>query len=339
MRHFRIFLIILGISLLLPGCGKKHDFIIQGQIEGIGMRTVTATYYSGGGLKRVSTMAMDNKFALKGEAPRPTLVTLALSDGTPLATLIAENGDKLTVTGDLAAPLAIKSEGNSESEDISEWVNDNASVIQSRNAEAINKAVAEWVGKHRSSKASTALMVTYFQTPGYERLADSLMTLLSSGARAPEVVQNFTGVLSSQLGEAASMEVPGLYLYDSTDSVINFNPHQSKALLLCFMNDSRTARDSVGAQIRRLMASYPDARFKAVEISTAADSASWRNSIAGDSATWRLTWAPGTIASASIRKLAIPRMPFFIVADSAGTQIYRGASITAAAAVIDKKFK
>ena len=235
--------------------------------------------------------------------------------------------------------MAIKTEGNSESEDISEWVNDNASVIQSRNAEAINKAVAEWVGKHRSSKASTALMVTYFQTPGYERLADSLMTLLSSGARAPEVVQNFTGVLSSQLGEAASMEVPGLYLYDSTDSVINFNPHQSKALLLCFMNDSRTARDSVGVQIRRLMASYPDARFKAEEISTAADSASWRNSIAGDSATWRLTWAPGTIASASIRKLAIPRMSFFIVADSAGSQIYRGASITAAAAVIDKKFK
>lgn len=338
MKNLLISLIALT-AILITGCGKKENFIIQGEIAGMGAQTVTATYYSAGGLKRVSVMGLGDKFALRGEASRPTLVSLSLSDGTILGNVIAENGDKITLRGEMSKPYEIKVDGNGDSEDMARWVNENATILESRNAVAINESLAKWVGKHRSSKASTALMVTYFQTPGFEHEADSLMTLLSSSARAQDVVQNFTGVLSSQLGNSASMEIPVLYLFDSTDSVMPFSPRRTKAMLICFMSDDRGARDSVGRQLRRLVRAYPSDKFQTLEISTASDSATWRNSISGDSALWRLTWAPATIASSSIRKLAIPRMPYFIVADSAGAQIYRGSSITEAAATVDRKLK
>ncbi len=326
-------------ALVTAGCSKKKNFIVQGEITGIGSQTITATYYTAGGLKRVSAMALGDQFALRGEALRPTLVSLSLSDGTVLGNVIAQNGNKITLKGDLAKPYEIKVSGNGDSEDIARWVNDNAAILESRNAAAINESLSKWVGKHRSSKASTALMVTYFQSAGYEREADSLMSILSSSARAQDVVQNFTGVLSSQLGNASSMEIPVLYLFDSSDSVISFSPRRTKAMLICFMSDDRGARDSIGRQLQRLITSYPSDKFQTLEISTASDSASWRNSINGDTAKWRKTWAPATIASSTIRKLAIPRMPYFIVADSAGQQIYRGASITAAATAVDRKLK
>jgi len=334
-----LFLFIAVAALIITGCSKKKNFIVQGQITGIGAQTVTATYYADGGLKRVSVMGLGDQFALRGEASRPTLVSLSLSDGTPIATLIAENGDKITLKGDISKPFEIKVDGNGDSEDIAEWVNANASILESRNASEINRSLAQWVGKNRSSKASTALIVTYFQASGFEHEADSLMSILSSSARAKEVVQNFTGVLSAQLNEAATMEIPSLYLYDSTDSVITFSPRRTKAMLICFLSEDRTARDSVSRRLHKLYGEYPSDKFQALEISTAADSSAWRSSISGDSAKWRMTWAPATIASSAIRKLAIPRTPYFIVADSAGTQIYRGASITAAAATVDKKLK
>ncbi len=330
---------MLCALLLLSACSKKRHFSVTGDIEGVGSQLVIATYYTAGGLKRVSSPAIDGKFSLRGEATRPTLLTLALSDGTRLATMVVENGNKMELQGDLTKPYEIEVGGNSESSDIASWVRDNAQALQNRDAAAINSSLAEWVGRHKGSKASTALMVSYFQTEGYEHLADSLMGILSQSARAQDIVQNFTGVLSAQLQTTASAQVPVMYLYDASDSVITFNPHLQKTSLLCFMPDDRTARDSVGRQIRNLYHTYPASRFRAVEISSASDSASWRRSLEGDSASWRRTWAPATVASMSLRKLAVPRIPFFIVADSSAAQIYRGSSIKSAVAAIESRLK
>jgi len=330
-------LLCLVLAVAVAGCSKKKSFTVQGQIEGIGSQMVNATYYSLGGLKRVTVVAAENKFALRGDAPRPTLVSLTLADGTRLATLVVENGDKITLKGDIGSPYDIEVSGNGDSEKIAGWVKENASLLESGNAAAINSSLAEWVGEHRSSKAATALMVTYFQTPGYEHQADSLMALLSSSARAQEVVQNFTGTLSAQLGEAESSQVGPMSLYDISDSVVNVNPHSRRATVLCFMSIDRMARDSVTARLRHLTRECPLPRLEVVEISSAPDSAEWRRSLAGDSARWRRTWAPATVASSALRRLGVPGYPYFIVADSAGNQLYRGSSVTRAAEVAKAK--
>lgn len=337
MKHLQRFLIVFAASLLLMGCSKKKAFIVQGEIEGIGAQLVNATYFAGGGLKRVTASASANKFRLHGESNRPTLVTLTLSDGTLLATLVVENGDKITLRGNIAKPYEIEVSGNSDSEKIASWVKENATALESRNVQAINRSLAKWVGDNRSSKAATALMVTYFCTPGYEHTADSLMTLLSQGARSQEIVQNFTASLAMQLGEAESSTIAPMSLYDVTDSVINVTPHSHKATLLCFMSENRVARDSVVPRIKELKNRHGLQKLEVVEISSAADSAAWRQSLAGDTVNWRRTWAPATVASTTLRHLGIPRYPFFIVADSAGTQIYRGASISGAVAAVNKK--
>lgn len=326
-------LMCVAIAVALMGCSKKKSFMIQGEIEGIGTQLVNATYYSLGGVKRVTAVAAENKFVLRGDSPRPTLVSLTLADGTLLGTLVAENGDKLTLKGDIAEPYAIEVSGNGDSEKIARWVKDNAGLIERRDEAGINRSLAEWVGKNRGSKAATALMVTYFQTPGYESQADSLMALLSPEARAQEIVQNFTGTLSAQLGQAAAGQIGPMSLYDVSDSVVSVNPHQRKATVYCFMSTDRTARDTITACLRTLSQECPLPRLEVVEISSALDSAEWKQSLAGDSARWRRTWAPATVASMELRRLGVSRYPFFIVADSAGNQLYRGSSVSKAAEV------
>lgn len=329
---------ILFAALLLSACSKKKNFSIQGNIEGIGSQMVTATFYADGGLKRISASASNDVFSLTGTAKKPTLISLTLSDGTQIATLIMSNGDKAKLKGDINSPFSIDVSANSDSEKIASWVNDNAELLQTGNAEAINLSLANWVGKHTSSKASTALMLAYFHSDGYEHLADSLITLLTPEARAKEVMQNYSGTLNPQLG-ALTEKVQGLQLFTSTDSLIAFSPLHHKAMLLCFMPDNNTARDTISPTLRRLTSTYPKKKFRAVEISTAIDSAAWRKSIEGDSAIWSQTWIPSALSSTSIRKLAVPRTPYFIVADSAGGQIYRGSSISAACHAVESKLK
>ncbi|MDE6121334.1 MAG: hypothetical protein K2F63_06050, partial [Muribaculaceae bacterium] len=65
------------------------------------------------------------------------------------------------------------------------------------------------------------------------------------------------------------------------------------------------------------------------------DTADWRKSVLPDSASWRQGWAAGTVSAIGVDRLAIPSLPFFVVCDSTGRQIYRGSDMTRACALAD----
>lgn len=338
MKTFRYITVILLAALLMGSCSKKRSFTISGELEDLGTQLVVATYYSAGGIKQVSASSTEGRFMLKCDSPRPTLVTITLSDGTVLGYCIAENGDEITLSGNPADPYKIEVSGNGDTERISDWINENSELLHDGNAAKINASIAKWVADHKSSKAATALMVTMYRTEGFEHQADSLMTILSSGARAPEVVQNFTSVLSSRLGTAETEVVPSLNLFNSRDSLIMFSPQSYKMAVLCFMPDNAMARDSVSRRLKTMLSNVAGHRVAVVEISTAADSAAWRRSLSGDSTSWQKTWAPATVASSQLRRLAVGRVPYFIVTDSSAHQVCRTSSVNAAAKAVERKF-
>lgn len=338
VKTFHYIALVFFTALILGSCSKKRNFTIAGELEDTGTQLVTATYYAAGGIKQVSASSAEGKFLLKCDSPRPTLVTITLSDGTVLGYCIAENGDEITVTGNPADPYKMEISGNGDTERISDWINENSELLHDGDAAKINASIAKWVGGHKSSKAATALMVMMYHTEGFEHQADSLMTMLNSDARAPEVVQNFTSVLSSRLGTAETENVPSLNLFNSRDSLIMFSPQGYKMSVLCFMPDNAMARDSVTRRLKTMLANVAGRRVAVVEISTAIDSAAWRRSLSGDSTTWQKTWAPATVASSQLRRLAVGRVPYFIVADSSARQVCRTSSVNVAAFAVERKF-
>ena len=54
-----------------------------------------------------------------------------------------------------------------------------------------------------------------------------------------------------------------------------------------------------------------------------------------DTATLQQAWAPGGIFARDVDRLAIPSLPYYIIADTAGRQIYRGSSLAAAIDSLD----
>lgn len=329
MRSLLLYLAAF-LALFATSCSKADHFTVGGVMEGAGVQTVTLTYYAEGGIKQTVGQAVNGKFVLQGKSTVPTLCLVALSDGTPVATLIASNGDKIEIHTSLENPAALKVKGSGQSSKIADWLNENAEILSRGDAAAINASIAEFIGHHRSDMASTALLVTQFRTEGYESMADSLLSLISTSARPAPVVQNFSAVLSSQLNRSAGSAILPMTLYIRSDSTYFLSPAQHRVTLLAFTEPSTGGRDTVTTALRDLRGRYNDRTCGIVEISTAIDSAEWKQATARDSATWKQAWAPGTVASATIGKLSVPRIPYFIVADSTGTQLYRGSSVSAA---------
>ena len=332
--------LIILLALITSACSDDRDFTIEGTIEGASAQSITLTYFADGGLKSVTQSAQAGTFLFKGESAAPTMAVITVApENTRIATLVVSNGDHISLRANLEAPLATKVEGNSDSEKIARWVTENMATLQRANALEINNAVSRFVESNKKSLAAPAILASYFQADGFAARADSLIQLLDRDKRSPELMQGFAAVVTSFRGTENSDPVPFLALYSTIDSMIRINPAHHNATLLCFLDTDRTQRDSVAPPLRQLTDKYPFSRLAAVEISTAPDSASWRQSLGRDSVSWPQTWVQGSVAAAPIRKLAIRRIPYFIAADSTGRPIYRGPSISAASAAISDHLK
>lgn len=322
--------VALFIAMVMVGCSKNKQFAVSGTIDGLGNQIVSLTYYTDGGMKRESAAAVESKFVLHGVSDEPTLCIVETGSGIELATLVVSNGDKITLEGSVQQPWAVKVKGNSPSAKIAEWVTKNAAAIGRGDAAAINASIADYVKRNASDVSATALLVTQFRTEGYEGLADSLLTVIKPEARTAPILMGFNSVLATQLTKHEAGEVRPMSLYLRTDTTEFFNPSSHTLSLLAFRSERSTANDSVVTLLRELSKKYPARRVEIIDISSARDSASWKRATARDSASWNQVWTPGSVASQNLGRLNVPRLPYFVVADSTGQQVLRTSSVSRA---------
>lgn len=339
MKHITYILALL-LVMVVAGCSKQRYFKVKGEIEGLGAQTVTMLYYSNGGLQRVSAYGDGTgAFEIRGESANPTLAVVELANGTVIANLVAQNGNNITLEGVMSEPMSIEVKGSKPSSEIAKWQKENAAMLLSGDAEGINQAVKSFVEGHKESIAATALLVTHFRSAGYEHLADSLFTLIDPEARPGSVVQNFSSVLATQLSSKTLATVKPMLLFCPGDTTFYFVPSAQRLALLAFVPETRSCRDSVVPVLASIRDKYPLRRLEVVEFSRTTDSVKWRNCIIPDSASWHQTWAPASVTAPAVRSLCVPRVPYFIVADSAGTQVLRTHSVSMATEYINSVLK
>lgn len=320
-----LFYIVTAITL--TACGNKEEFTVNCEIEGLGSRGVEMVYCNRN-IRKVPGHPSDGKVTFKGDSPDPTLIEVFTLDHEPLFSAVACNGETLNVKMKLDNPRSITIKGNDTSRDMADFVRANDSIIASGDIAAVNRLVAAQIASHPDRISSTALLITRFHAPGYEILADSLLNLITPDARPVSLVQNFSTVTAEQIMSSARGDVKPMTLWCGRDTIAKFFPSYQSYGLLVFVSGRKN--DSITSRLHALGDSADKRRLAILEISLDRDSATWRRSIEKDSATWMQAWTPGGAAGPSIRSLAIPRTPFFIVTDSTSHQIYRGSSITQA---------
>lgn len=339
---------ILGIIsfivlLTVMSCGSEDGFVIKCEIEGLDTRGLEMVYMTRGGVSRASFHPVKGKVELRGASPQPTLVEVFTLDGSLLFSCVAADGDHMEVKMKLDDPGSLTVKGQDATRDYAAFVAQHDSLLTRGTDEEVNRLIAESVRSNPKSMASTLLMVTRFRTAGYELEADSLLSEIAPEARPALLAGSYASMVGEQVSTSARGEVKSFTFREALDSlghdtIVRYVPSMQSYSLLTFTDSRRP--DSITRRLRALRKALPQRRLKIIEISLQSDSSMWHATAnKDDSINWYRVWAPGATAGREIRRLAVPRTPFYIVTDSTGAQLYRGTSAYEADTLIRNKFK
>ncbi|MCM1521597.1 MAG: hypothetical protein NC039_02965 [Muribaculaceae bacterium] len=332
MRFIQRSLTFLSLlSLLMPmACGDSKGYVIDCDFAGLGDHGIEMVTSDGRSVARHEIHPKDGRFKAEGESAEPSLVEFFTLDGRLLFTCAVSNGDRLEVSLNIdSVPATLSVKGHGPSELFARWIVDNDSLLTSGTDAEVNRLISRLVSENPTSTASTLMLVTRFRTRGNELLADSLLNLITTPARPMGLSGAFVASLSPQTSGDVSATLAGYTMYVSRDTTsttsVSFSPLGHSYSLIA-INGGRKP-DSIRKRMRALYKDLPSRRFDLVETSVADDSLTWRSTISGDSARWKQGWISGGPASPRLARLAIPTVPFYILTDSLGTQLYRGTSL------------
>ncbi len=332
-------ILVAIMMLLLNSCSDPTTFTVIGNIEGDGTQNMRAIYYADDGVKLLIVPVIDGKFEFETNLNAPTLVEFFSANKSLMGRAYVEPGDEIKCKLYKNAPYKAKIKGNEVTERWSKFLNDNIEITASGDSNKINALIIDYVNKNKADVLSTLLLITEYYTPENSEEASKLLLTIAPDARPYDLIESYEALLDRSYNIKVSEKLSAISHYSSTDSLKTFVPRESSYALIAFSNQDTRNDGELADSLRVLRESYHGKRIQVIDMSLDEDTVIWKKSIKNDSATWRQGWVVGAVSAHSIERLGISRLPFYIVSDSTGKQIYRGNSITKAASMVNERLE
>jgi len=324
---------VLIISLLLLGCTDNEQFRVNGTIEGNPNLTLRVAYYADGAYHTQVTAAREGKFEFYGSSKQPALVEILDYDYRPMMRLYAMNGETFDIEYDRAHPLSAKIRGNEVCERWSKFLADNEEKLK-LSADSANSVIARYVAENPSDIVSTLLMVTAYDNTRDAVEADSIMSLIDPQVRPSSLTESGNFMMQRMISEAVTDTIAPLHYAGMGDSVRVFEFSEHKVNLLAFSRWGKYRDDSIMPRLEKLGKLK---KLNVIELDV--DPKGMSVMRRSDTLAWEVGLMPGGLVAKGIDRLGIPSSPYFIVADSAGVQLYRTSSVGEAAAYVEDILK
>lgn len=308
-------------------CGHSDSFRVKGSLvqgESINLRLV---YYSGGNVHTALTASTDGKFEFEGSAPELTAVEVYDNEYRPLARFLASNGQDIDLRIDRRNSYKNSIGGNDYNRAVSRFFNENADALSAPSSPARNRLVARFVENNSDNPASFLLIATEIDASSETGriLADSLLSMINADTHSVDINLPFAE-MTRRVGSRKAREPLQPITYKARGNHNETFVPSRKALNVVSVSDATHGRDSVLAALHRLAPHLIRGNLDILDLSVDADTAAWVRSIRNDSASWSQGWVAGSISGQALDRLGVPSVPFFIIADSTGRQIWRGTS-------------
>lgn len=325
IKNLNTALLALLLAFALGSCGHPDSFRLEGDIEGAPTINLRIVYTGRGGVTTAITASRDGKFHFEGASERPTLVQIFDNDYRLLARTVAANGNDVHLKFDRENPYKIKAEGNDLASRWANWLNSRADSLRAASPAERNAIIGRFVEANPSDPVGALLLATEFDSSG-ARAAEAarLWAVLTDEARLPNITSGYAAALDRVTSATAQAPIPAIPYMKKGGRAEIFRPAASRLSLIAITGKDEH-RDSLTATLNRAMRHRAAGRFEVLELSLVPDTAEWRRSVQADSVKWTQGWIAGGISAGAVGRLGIPSLPYFIVADSAGTQLWRGA--------------
>lgn len=316
-------------ACLLAACGKSDKFTISGEIVGAPSMNLYMKYYGNAATLSAVTVAHAGKFEFTGHSAKPTLVEIMDNESNTLACLYMANGDKAEILIDRNNPFLVQVKAGSQANiDFASFANENAQALAGSDHAKANSLIEEYISGNPESLAGAMLMAVAYDTRLNPTHADSVMRAVAETTGAGALLDGYLSTVSNFAIPEEWERIDTLrYRPRWADTTLYFTPAGKQPTLIVFSSERDQRRDSILPLLRKL---DKEGKPRLLDFMLTRDTIAWRSAVRWDSATWRQAWAPGGVYARDVEKLAIPSLPYYIVADTAGRQIYRGKNLGAA---------
>lgn len=338
LRYSYLCFIIAVLSLSVSGC-SSDGFHVEGKIAGAGRQNLRAVYYADGAMRMIPAMVENGSFAFDGRASEPALVELYTSDRTLVGRFVVKNGENIRCEFDRKNPWLMTIEGNELSGRWAEFLRDNARLLSEGSRADVNALVANYVERNSDDPLSSLLLLTLYDAGADPTGAAGLLAKTDPDSRPHSLLEGYEHLLAVVNDSLAAAPVGPMRVYSVHDSMMTFRPSKRGVTLISLSTAATGRSDSIVKRLKTLSEGGKSGSVSILDLSLDADTVAWRESIAADSARWTQAWAPGGLGAAAVEPLAVSRVPYFIVTDSAGCQLYRGGSLAAATSAVEKFLK
>ena len=326
MRKLVVIQIVIAVvAIVMAACGHSDTFVVSGTVEGAPTMNIRVIYTMRGQIYTGVTAATEGKFSFKAAAPDTAIVELYDNDYALLGRFLTVNGEDITLSLS-RSPYRLAVEGNEISQRWAAFLSENAEALQADDAQH-NAVIAKYIEANPADEVSTLLLITEYNVALSDSAAMQAQQLWQAVQWKP---MGLTAAFAMQLNAAA--DTAGHAALDSLRYLRSGNTHAvfvaaDHPLTLLTFSSERQGRDSTLTMLRRIKDNrgrLADGRAVYVlDISVDNDTLDWSRSLHRDSATWQRGWLHGGIAHPTLRALNIPTIPYYILLDSAGTQLRR----------------
>lgn len=328
----RIIPAVLSAAFLMLSCACGHpdSFRIEGEIEGNPTMNLRVVYTGDGGAQSVVTAAREGKFHIDGRAGRPTVVGIFDNDYRIIGRTLAENGRDIHLRLNRDNPYDIKADGYEPAERWAEWTRSRADSLRSAAPAARNAMIARFIETNPSDLTGALLLTTEFDCSGeHAGEASRLWALLADEAKPANLTASYAAMLDRVTSATTRGPIAAIpYMVRGGKTEI-FRPSRNRLSLIAVTGPT-DRRDSLMADLRRAVRHKAAGRFEVIELSLVPDTVEWRRAVASDTVKWIQGWIAGGISAGAVGRLGLPEIPYYILTDSAGTQLWRGTDARAA---------
>lgn len=319
MRLLLLYLITCVIVVVTAGCGASDHFEVKGTIDDGSSLNLRYIYYVDGSVRTGLTASTDGKFGFEGTSPGLSVVEIYDNDYRFMGRFLARNGDKVKIELNRKNPYMSVASGTKENDELSGFYNVVADSLHGYDAGVRNRVIERYVAEHDSNIVAMTIVACDYDASLGQREAAFADSVLSG-------VLDFAlpfKQLAARAGSKRSREpiVAINYKGRGNKTAAFVTSHKGRSVIA--VSDDAHERDSVVATLRKIDRLHD---IGILDLSVDADTMVWTRSIRTDSASWEQGWVAGSISGQSLGRLAIPKLPYYVVADSAGRQLWRGNS-------------
>lgn len=324
------------MALMLGGC-VKNEFKVDFEFPRDHIGNYLMVYYAwdsrGGRWVEHTASIQEGKATIDGITRLPTLVYVSDASRPDKSIIIyAERGDKIKVSGAGADMAGWTVTGNKLSERWSEWRK--TAYPKKSDRKAFEKSIEDYVGNNPKDELSAILLLTEWNRRENPEGFVRLWNKIDKDARGQRLIDmcgvtdllgvEFITAADGRLEYAKDSKMKSLPLRsrDNGLDTLKFN----RPSMLYFYGENNTARRETADSLKALLKAYPDSAKRVMaDIYMDSDSITWVNAIRRDSLkTMVRAWQPRGIAEASMVKMGVTRLPWYVVKDKDASEMYAG---------------